>query len=411
MSLLAIFSITSSLCLSGSAALADPLTAVQSLNPDVSAVLDTYWQTDDVRDSTGSLLEAIDGFAGTHAHEHHQVDGGFNMRHLELSFDGCVDPYFRGTAIAAILEDGAEMEVAQIETLSLPHGLRLKVGKFFSDIGYLNPKHSHEWDFVDQPLVYRLLLGEHGLNEIGAQVSWLVPTPFYMLVGLEALQGKNEHSFSYIGQDPLPARDGPRLCVGWLKLAPGMAGANTLHLGGSFAIGRHQEARDGNEDGDPDHWLDGQTGLYGLDLVYKRDSTLPYGQGDLAIEAEYLYRNKNMRIVGHLLDRSLEGRCKTDRQDGYYIQAVYGFAPRWRCGLRWDQVGLTNSSKIEGSTSKSWDSSWRISGSCDFCPSEFSRLRFQLSKARLRVADTAQDVVEFIVQLQVSIGAHGAHAF
>ncbi|MDH7598265.1 MAG: TonB-dependent receptor [Sedimentisphaerales bacterium] len=389
------------------------MAAVQSLNPDVdvSAVLDTYWQTDDVKGTASSLIEAIDGFACAHAHEHHQVEGGFNMRHMEISLSAYVDPYFKGTAIAAILEHGAEMEVAQMEALGLPYGLGLKAGKFFSDMGYLNPKHSHEWDFVDQPLVYRLLLGEHGLNEIGAQVSWLAPTPFYMLFGMEALQGKNEQSFSYIGGDPLPVRDGPRFCVGWLKVAPTLGIAHTLQLGGSVAIGRHQEAHDGDADGDPDHWLDGQSALFGLDLVYKQDSALPYGQGDLTIQAEYLYRNKQMRIVDHLLDPGLVGRYKIDRQDGYYLQATYGLAPRWRCGFRWDQVGLTNTTRIQGSIEHGFGSSWRISAMCDFSPSEFSRLRFQLSKGRYLADDVAQDVVEFIVQLQVSIGAHGAHAF
>lgn len=387
--------------------------SLQSLNPEVSAVLDTYYHADDASDGISRILEGLTGFGHAHGHDdhHHGVEPGFNMRHLELQFSAAVDPYFKGTAIGAILEDGAEMEVAQIETLSLPHGLAVKAGKFFSDFGYLNAKHSHEWDFVDRPLIHSLTLGGHGLNEIGVQGSWLAPTPFYLLAGVEALQGKNEWAFAYEGEAPLPSHDGPRLCVGWLKAAPNLPGPHALEVGIFGAWGRHQEAHDGDLEGTTDHWLDGDSSLWGLHAVYKRASPRPYGQGDLVIQAEYIRRYRDLEVMDHDLVPDLVGRSREDDQDGYYLQATYGFAPRWRTGLRWDQVGLANTTDLPDGSSDEYGDSWRISGMVDFSPSEFSRLRVQVSQGRYAAEQGDLDVVECLVQLMVSLGAHGAHSF
>ena len=72
-----------------------------------------------------------------------------------------------------------EIEEAWIETLALPGGISLRMGRFFSDIGYLNSKHSHNWDFADQALVYQALLGNHYLDD-GVQLRWLAPTDFFL---------------------------------------------------------------------------------------------------------------------------------------------------------------------------------------------------------------------------------------
>ncbi|MBK8574276.1 MAG: hypothetical protein IPN90_00885 [Elusimicrobia bacterium] len=165
---------------------------------------------------------------GEHAHG---TEEGFNLRHLELQFSAAVDPYFKGSAIAAVDMEGAELETAEVETTSLPWGLTVKGGKFYSNFGYINSKHAHQWDFTDQTLVYELLLGEHGLNDKGLQVSWLAPTPFYMLLGAESFQGNNEKMFAYHGDGSLPRHEGPRVGTGWLKVSPNLPGAHALQVG------------------------------------------------------------------------------------------------------------------------------------------------------------------------------------
>jgi hypothetical protein len=330
---------------------------------------------------------------------------------LELQFSADVDPYFKGAAIAAIDLDGAEMETAEIETTCLPWGLKLRGGKFYSDFGYINAQHAHQWDFTDQPLIYKLCLGDHGLNDKGLQFSWLAPTPFYLLAGVEAFQGDNENMFAYHGEEPLPTHDGPRVGVGWLKIGPTLPGNHALQFGAFAATGKHQEEHDGDADGTADHWLDGDSTFWGGDIVYKYNAPKPHGQGDVIVQAEYFSRKKDLELVAHDLAPQFVGNSRVDEQNGYYAQAVYGFLPRWRAGVRWEQVGLTNDSELPNGTAQSFGASDRAGGMLDFTPSEFSRIRLQANRGSYETVEGTEDVTEVYVQWMVSLGAHGAHKF
>jgi len=390
--------------------------AIQSLNPDISAIVDMYYHHDDSEEGISHVLEEMPGFGHAHGgeeeHGHdHGMEDGFNLRHLELQFSADVDPYFKGSAIAAIDQEGAEMETAEIETTCLPWGFKLRGGKFYSDFGYINAQHSHQWDFSDQPLIYKLCLGDHGLNDKGIQLSWLAPTPFYLLAGVEAFQGDNENMFAYEGETPLPTHDGPRVGVGWLKCGPNLPGNHGLQFGVFGATGKHQEAHDGDEDGTEDHWLDGDSAFWGADAVYKYSAPQPYGQGDFVAQTEYFNRRKDLELVGHDLAPQLVSNNRVDDQDGYYLQAVYGFLPRWRGGVRWEQVGLTNESVLPDGTRENHGTSYRLGAMVDFTPSEFSRLRLQVNQGSYETAEGKEDVTEVYLQWMISLGAHGAHKF
>lgn len=391
--------------------------AVQSFNPDISVILDTYYHNSHYSGAPDveidDVFEAMSGFghacSGDHGHAH--VEDGFNLRHLELVFSGEVDPYFKAYAIAAVSESNAEIEEAVIQTTFLPAGFQIQAGKFFSHFGRMNQQHSHEWDFVDQSLIYKLTLGDHGLNEKGVQLSWLAPTPFHLLAGIESFQGENEMLFNHEGGDELPDKDGPRLGVGWLKFSPNLPQKHGLQAGIFGGRGAHQEAHDGNSDGTNDHWLDGHGEFWGADFVYKYDSGYEHGYGDITLQSEYLWRKKDLEVYRHDLNAALVGGDRIDEQDGYYVQALYGFLPRWRGGLRWDQVGITNDSDFPDGTSSSYEDSYRIAGMLDFTPTEFSRIRLQVNQGEYMLDSGEQDVWEVFMQLMVSLGTHGAHKF
>jgi len=389
--------------------------SLQSFNPDISVIVDAYYHNDDTSQGIEHTLERMAGFGHSHGddhgHEHAQVEDGVNLRHLELYFSGDVDPYFDAWAIAAVSESSAEMEEAVMRTTSLPGGLQLQAGKFFSNFGRINAQHSHEWDFVDQPLIYKLTLGDHGLNEKGLQLSWLAPTPFQLLGGLEAFHGDNELLCHHLGGDELPRQEGPRLWVGWLKCAPNLPGAHGLQVGLFGAQGVHQEAHDGNDDGNDDHWLDGRNAFWGGDFVYKYDDAREHGHGDLTVQGEYMRRTKHLEVERHDLNAAMVGRDRIDRQDGLYLQATYGFLPRWRTGLRWEHVGLINKSQLPDGTRPGFGDSFRVAAMLDFTPTEFSRLRLQIARGRYELEDEPEDVWQAFLQLMISLGAHGAHKF
>lgn len=391
--------------------------AIQSMNPQISVIIDTIYYKDDTEHGFSALTQEMAGFGDSHGHDHehdheHGLDQGFNLRHLELAFSAEVDPYFKGYANVAVTENNAEIHEAYIDTSSLPWGFKLRAGKFFSNFSRINRQHTHEWDFVDAPLIYTLTLGDHRLLDKGLQLSWLAPTPFHLLFGVEALQGDNEKMFNYIGGEHLPDKDGPRLWVGWVKYSPNLPAGHGLELGPYFARGVNQEAHDGNGDGTEDHWLNGYSQFYGLDLVYKYDSGKAYGEGDLILQADYFRRKKDLTVDQHDLAPAVAGNDRTATQDGYYVQGVYGFLPRWRAGLRWEQVGLTNEDTFPNGASADYDSSWRLTGMVDFTPSHFSRLRLQSAYGSYALDDGEdQEAWQVWLQFMVSLGTHGAHTF
>ncbi len=385
--------------------------AVQTFNPDVSAVLDGFYYHEDSAEGLAHVMEELSGFGHAHgggedAHDH-GVDNGFNLRHVELVVSASVDPYVRALANVAVSEDDAELEEAWFETIAMPGGLKLKAGRFYSDFGYLNAQHAHQWHFADQPLVYRLMLGDHGLNDTGAQLSWRAPTPFHLVAGVEGFQGDNDVSYAYHGEDPLPEHDGPRVGVGWLKAGPNLPGRHGLQLGVFGIAGMHQEEHDGDGDAAADHWLDGDSTIWGADFVYKYDAPRPHAQGDLIVQGEYANRTKSLDVVAHDLAPQFVGNPREDRQDGYYLQTVYGFLPRWRAGVRWEQVGLTNETDLPGGESESFDPSWKASIMVDFTPSEFSRFRVQVGRGGYETGEGTEEATEIALQVIVSLGAHG----
>jgi hypothetical protein len=98
----------------------------------------------------------------------------------------------------------------------------VKGGKFLSDFGYINRQHPHQWDFVDQNLPYLNLLGPHGLQDTGLQLTWLPKLPVYTLLGVEGLQGNQEIIGATPGDDDQAAlwiRDpGADAISGWIGL-------------------------------------------------------------------------------------------------------------------------------------------------------------------------------------------------
>jgi len=374
------------------------------IDPEVSAILDLYYYDEDSSEGLDHILGELQGFGHAdhedEGHGHSDLEEGFNLRHVELRIDAEVDGYAKGSAIVAVDAEGAELETAEIETTSLPGGLRLKGGKFFSDFGAINAQHPHAWDFVDQPLIYQLTLGGHGLNDTGLQVSWQVPVPFHLHAGVEAFQGHHDGLFAHLDEEGLPDHRAPRASVGWLKFGPAWEGPHTLQLGVFAADGRHQEAH--LEEEEPE-LLDGDSSFWGGEVVYAFDDEASDGAGDLVVQAEYFNRRKDLAVVADTEDA---GRLLQD-QDGYYAQATYGFMPRWRAGLRFEQVGLQNEIETPEGESFDLEPSQRLAAMVDYAPSSSSRIRVQANHGSYETEEGQEEVTEVYLQWMLSLGSHG----
>jgi hypothetical protein len=389
------------------------VTAGNAFNPSISVIPDGVYYNDNRSGAAADIASGAAGFdthgAESAGHGHGSIERGFNLRELEVTFSGSVDPYFDAWAVLAVAGGEIEAEEAFVQTRKFIPGLQVKFGKFFSGVGYLNRQHPHQWDFVDQALPYELILGG-SINEVGVQVNWLPSLPVYTLVGFEALQGENEGIAQHLGPEAAPFlldRAGPRLFTGFVKVSPDIGYSGGLQFGASLGHSRlHQEQHE--EDAGTEA-LEGATTFFGLDTVYRYDSGRQWGVGDVTLQGEYVRRSKDLGVVGLGAD-PVAGPLLDFAQDGLYVQGVYGFAPRWTAGFRFDIAGLVNRVD-EASVTTGYDSSRRYTANVTFNPTEFSRLRFQYSTGDFAAETGRETYTQVWVQFQMSLGAHGAHKF
>lgn len=381
--------------------------SMDSLNPSISVVIDGFHHYDDSREGMPHLKEEMSGFGHAHEddHAHGDIENGFNLREVELYVSGELDGYFAGEATFAFHEDDVEVETAFFQTTSLPWGFRIKGGKFFSGFGAANNQHPHQWAFTDRPLIHELVFGDHGLLDIGAQLTWTASAPFHLSLGAETFQGENEAMFAQAEDgEMLPSHDGPRLGVGWLKAGPAMPHGHSLLFGLFGAAGRHQEIHE--ETIGTNDYFDGTSYFVGGDMHYVHHAHGERGQGDFDIQSEYLYRNKDLDLDASNDPGAPLGERLDSSQDGYHIQARYGFLPGWRCGFRWDQVGLTNQLKEPGEAGEQFGESWRATAMLDYSPTPHALIRFQASNGDYETEEGTENVWESFVQLVITIGPH-----
>ncbi len=393
-----------------------PERLTDSLELDISAIIDGNYYHNNFSAGAAHAKGAISGFGHQHhqhhGHSHGDFSNGFNLRHIELGISAAVDPYFIAwTTLAFEDGEGVEVEEAVIQTSNLPYGLTLSAGRMMSGIGRLNRQHSHNWDFINTPLVYEKLLGPHGLIEEGLQLTWLAPTSFYLLLGTELANGENELLSNNIGGDELKDHDAPRMLTAFVKFGPELGQRQDLQFGLSYLNTRHQEAHDEDSDKLEDLWMDGRNQLYGTDFVYKYNAQREKGQGDIVLQGEYFLRKKSLKVKNSLFEQQLIGRHLNAWQDGYYLQATYGLIPRLRLGLRWEQVGITNKYDYPDGNDEKFAASERASAMLDWSFSEFSLFRFQLGRCNYHTHEGRKKAWELALQLQVSIGTHKAHDF
>ena len=324
---------------------------------------------------------------------------GLALGETEINISANVDDKFTAWLTVPIaIEDAdvvVELEEAWIETMTLPAGLSLRMGRFYSNIGYLNDKHSHSWDFTDQPLVYQTFLGGQYLDD-GLQLRWLAPTDLYLELGAEVTRG-----------DKYPAGGAANSGVGSYALHLRSGGdvgfSNSWQAGFSYLQADAEERASGNED-DP-LFFTGQTDLWMAEFVWKWAPNGNNKQRNFIFQAEYMWRNED----GSYTLPGNDPLPYDNDQQGWYLQTVYQPFPRWRIGLRYDLLSSDNPGQAYAGTPlmPSVNDPRRFSVMADWSNSEFSRLRLQYSHDKAGFPDDRQWGVQYIF----SIGAHGAHSF
>ena len=341
---------------------------------------------------------------------------GFSLGESELTISANVDPDWRATAIASLApEGGVEMENAYFESLGLGNGFSFKAGRFFSAIGYQNEQHTHAWDFVDAPLAYKVFLGNQ-LADDGVQLRWLAPTDLFLEVGAEAGRGR-----SFPGADNNKNGVSSGSVFAHLGGDVGLSNAWRIGLSTLASSPRDRSYKDVDSTGAAvTNNFTGKSRLWIADGIWKWAPNGNANSTNFKLQGEYFQRRENGTLASNSLTANCGGACAAgydSRQSGGYVQGVYQFMPRWRAGLRYDELnfGSANIGLVESNTLTPGDfpllaghDPRRSSLMFDYSPSEFTRFRLQFARDDSGLGRTDN---QMFLQYILSLGTHGAHSF
>jgi hypothetical protein len=374
---------------------------IQTLNPDISVILDTtpgYYSDENVGKS---------GDDPQHT--------GFNIQELELAFQANVDPYFRADVFLTTNLQGFEVEEAYLTTSHLPWNLQIKAGIFRAQVGRQNTQHLHIQDFTRRPDINYTFLGVDGLRAPAVEINWLVPKiPFYLVLGASALSvgpadndlpvatfgGGARYNFTYLG---------------YAKAFFSLNDATSIYPGFSIVTGNTSQTQTRpKQPGDDqcfslanimtatrtacDNFYDL---LYAFDLYLKwKPANQARSYASVAWTTEYFLRQIPELKIGGVAHPQTEG--------GLYTQVVVQFARRWFAGIRGQMLGAPSGALLTPLYGAA------ASLTCQF--TEFSRLRLygEVQVPSQRQANgqlTYSTNGAAFLQLEASIGAHGAHPF
>lgn len=396
-----------------------------AFNPAMSLILDGKYRNlsqDPETYQIGGFIPASGPDEEGHGHGAGPGERGFGIDESELTISANIDPYFSGYfTLAVTRENEAEVEEAFIQNSGHVPGTTIKFGRFFSGFGYQNEQHPHVWDFVDLPLAYQAFFGSNLIDD-GIQLRYLAPTPVFLEFGVEAGSSTN-----FPGTER--NKNGLNGGGAFARLGGDLGTSNSYRVGVSYrklsALDRVYDDTD-TARGEVENAFSGDSKLWGLDFVWKWAPNGDPSTRHFKFQAEYLHReedgqltycvNEDPALCASPVGAGTAGSFES-KQQGWYAQAVYQFRPRWRAGVRYEQLdsgSVTNALVGTGALTADdfpvlrGNMPKRTSAMVDFSPSEFSRLRVQFARDQARFDESDNQI---FVQYIMSLGAHGGHKF
>jgi hypothetical protein len=327
--------------------------AAKALNPDISAIGD---------------------FIAVAGHNPVQPSPSLEMHESELGFQAIIDPYARGDFFLSFGEEGVNLEEGYITFTALPAGFVAKVGKMRSAFGKVNLMHNHVLPWVDRPLVTNSLVGgEDGLDDAGVSIERIIPAPKGIFVEATGQlfrgdSGGTEHPlFKASTKSDVSA-------VAHLRTYKDITEATNVDIGLSYARGHN------------DLGSNFLTQLYGI------DATLRWKPLRRSIYHSFVGR-------GEFIWSQRQQLPFEQRTFGFYTSADYQLGRRWFLGGRYDHSDRSEFANLTDQGASAVLTYW---------PSEFSQVRGQY---RFTHYAGNIDTHELLMQVQFSLGAHGAHPF
>jgi hypothetical protein len=381
-------------------------TSASGFNPEISLILSGNY----TNLSQTPSQRRLQGFVPSNG-EKLPEGRSFNLGESELALSANVDHLFRGNFRLALAPDNTlGVEEASIQTLGIGNGFNLKAGRFLSGVGYLNELHPHEWDFSDAPLPYQAFFG-NALGMDGVQARWLAPTETFLEVGVETARAR-----SFPATDDAKTRNGLMSASIFAHVGGDVGVSNSWRGGLSYFVAKPENRSYDDPLNSLNNSFSGNSKTWIADFLWKWAPNGNAKRQNLKLQGEYFNRAEDGTLM-YDTDNTPQSGSYSNRQSGFYTQAVYQFMPHWRIGYRYDQlnsgnasIGLVNSGALSATDFPLLENfkPKRNTVMMDWNPSEFSRVRLQLAQDKTRPDATDN---QLWVQYIMSLGAHGGHKF
>jgi hypothetical protein len=323
--------------------------AAKSLNPDISVIGD---------------------FIGIAGHNPVQPSPSLQMHESEVGLQAILDPYARGDFFLSFGETGVDLEEGYITFTALPAGFIAKAGKMRSVFGKVNTLHNHALSWIDRPLVTSNLTGgEEGISDAGISIQRILPAPKGIFLEATGQLFRGDSSDVFIA-----SRKSDLSQVAHLRGYRDITESTNLDLGVSYARGH-------NDSGS--NFL---TKLYGIDATLRWKPLRRSIYHSFVLRSEFVWSQRQQLP-------------QQQRAFGFYTSADYQLGRRWFLGGRYDRSDRSRFANVtdEGGSLV-----------LTYAPSEFSQIRGQY---RFTHYENQIDARELLMQIQFSLGAHGAHPF
>ena len=321
-------------------------------------------------------IAVIGDFLGAAGSNKVNPEPALTMHESEAAFQAIVDPYARADFFFSFGEQGVNLEEGYLTFPAVPGGLLVRAGKMRAAFGKVNTLHNHVLPWTDRPLVTRNLVGgEDGIDDAGFSVARLIPNPWIFLEATgQVFRGDSSDVFR-------STKRGDLSYVGHLRGYQDITESTNIDLGISYARGH-------NASGIVDDRDLGQfrTTLYGTDATVRWRPLRRSIYHSFVGRSEFVWSRRGQ-------PNGIQSAL------GYYFSGDYQFARRWFAGIRYDRSKRADDALLTDKGQSAVLTYW---------PSEFSQLRGQYRRTQYANGPTAN---EFLMQLQFSIGAHGAHPF
>jgi hypothetical protein len=327
--------------------------AAKALNPDISAIGD---------------------FIAVAGHNPVQPSPSLQMHESELGFQAIIDPYARGDFFLSFGEQGVDLEEGYITLTALPANFVVKVGKMRAAFGKVNTLHNHVLPWVDRPLVTNNLVGgEDGIDDAGVSIQRILPAPKGIF--LEAT-GQLFRGDSGTTQSPLfqASTKSDVSAVAHLRSYKDITESTNLDIGASYSRGHNNLGS---------NFL---TQLYGIDATLRWKPLRRSIYHSFVARSEFIWSQRQQLPF-------------EQRAFGFYASGDYQLGRRWFLGGRFDHSDRPEQANLTDHGGSVVLTYW---------PSEFSQIRGQY---RFTHYAGNIDAHELLMQVQFSLGAHGAHPF